>query len=108
MKMRSEKMLICLVDVVIHSSSRQRIGLLKSCDKEFIQFIGQVALNILEQVVPLSSHYKAKLRRHADVIRAIGSARITHTRRQKLCASNDKLVVDILKSGYEYIVALLQ
>jgi hypothetical protein len=101
-------MLLCLVDIVIYSSTKQRIAVLKSCDKEFIQFIGQVALNILQSVVPLSKHYKTKLKRQADVIRALGSKRITHVKRRKLCLSNDNLVVEILKAGYKYIRALLE
>ena len=55
-------------------------------------------LNLLEEVLPLSKHFKSKLLPHAEFIRSLGSKRIKAENRRRLCVSNSELVVLMLKA----------
>lgn len=87
-----------VVEFLLSADSTLQKSLLKAVHDDFITFLGEMALNILEGVIPLSKHFKRKLQPHAAFIRNLGSKRLKATSRRRLCVTKSELIVSILKA----------
>ena len=92
------KDILRLIEFLITADSSMQSSILKTVSEEFIQFIGETALNILEEVLPLSKHFKNKLLPHAEFIRSLGSKKIKAENRRRLCIRDSEVVVLIFKA----------
>jgi len=89
------------VEFLIGAENEVQRIILKTAGDEFIIFLGEIALNILEEVIPLSKYFKKKLRSHAQFIRDLGAkkkVKIEHRRR--LCVRNSSTIVLMLKAAH--------
>lgn len=86
------KELLCIVQLLVSGDEKLSKTLLKGCSDDVITFIGETALNLLNQVIPLSTHFKSKLQDHAWFIRSIGSKRVKVNARRKLCVKHSEIV----------------
>ena len=92
-----------LVNVVIDSNSISRKAIIRASSEAFIKFIGDIALNILNEVIHLSVHFLNKLDEHFSAIRKIGAQRVKARTRRKLCVKNYNAVALLLKASYNYL-----
>jgi len=93
------KELFCIIHLLTFADDKMRKALLRSCNDDMIKLIGETALNLLHEVIPLSPHFKSKLLDHAQVIRAIGSKRVKGPRRRQLCIRHSNIVGLLLKAA---------
>lgn len=91
------------IDLFLHAEQGVQKSILRAADPDFIQYVGEVALNILEGVVPLSPYFKRKLKPHAQVIRSLGSSRVKQVTRRKLCVKHTALVARMLTAALPYL-----
>jgi hypothetical protein len=73
-------------------------GIIKSSPDTFIQFIGEIALNVLSGNVSISKHHKSKLAKSADIIRLLASGKVEVSRRRTLIMKNTKVVLSLINS----------
>jgi len=93
------KELFCIIHLLTFADDKIRKALLKSCDDDMIKLIGETALNLLHEVIPLTPHFKSKLLDHAHVIRSIGSKRVKGSGRRQLCIRHSKIVALLLRAA---------
>lgn len=93
---------INLITTIIESHDSVVKAILKSVDKKFITFLGELALNILKKVITISSYYITKLKKYTSIVRLIGSTKINPEKRRKLCVQHSKAVVILLKASKQY------
>lgn len=91
------KDILQLAEFLMWAEPAIQVSVLKSANDEFIQFIGETALNILEEVIPLSKHFKSKLQPHAEVIRSLGT-------RRRLCVKQSELVALMLRAAHSELL----
>jgi hypothetical protein len=79
-------------------------AILKECDDSFIQFIGEVALNVLYANVSISNHYKRKLKDSAGFIRSLASKSVKSDTRRRLILKQWKTVVILVKAIKKHLI----
>lgn len=73
-------------------------GILESAEDNFIQLLGEIALNILSETIELSNYFKTKLQKIAWFIRLIGSEKVKPKARRKLCIKYINFLILMLKA----------
>lgn len=94
-----------LVKLILQADSDVQKSILRTVKDGFIEFLGEIALNILGGVLPLSFHFKNKLQPHAWFIREIGSKRVKHKTRRKLCIKNLQILNLMLKAVTSHLTS---
>jgi cystathionine beta-lyase family protein involved in aluminum resistance len=79
-------------------------AILKECDDSFIQFIGEVALNVINGNVSISKHYKSKLKKHAHFIRSLASKSVKSDTRRRIILKQIETVVTLVKAIKEHLI----
>lgn len=72
-------------------------NIFKSVDKNFIHFLGEIALNILVENIIISDKEAKRLAPFVSLIRKIGSKSINSKNRRNLCIANPTGVCLMLK-----------
>lgn len=93
---------INLINTIIESDDSVVKAILKSTGKEFITFIGELALNILKKVISISNYFISKLKKYSNNVRLIGSSKISTVKRRKICVQSSKVVAILLKASRQY------
>ena len=96
----SQKNNIKIIDLFLQVDLKLQQSILKGASDNFIDFLGEIALNVLKGVLPLSSYYKKKLNDHAPFIRDIASAGVKRDKRRKLCVKYTSILTLLLKAVY--------
>lgn len=89
-----------VVNIILDSNIQIRRANVRAASEEFIKFIGDVALNVLKEVIQLSGYYLNKLDEHFEVIRKIGSKKVKSKARKRLCIKHTNVVFLLLKAVY--------
>jgi hypothetical protein len=79
-------------------------AILKKCDDSFIHFIGEVALNVLQGSVPISSYYKRKLKKSADFIRSLASKSVKSDTRRRIILKQIATVLILVKAIKKHLI----
>ena len=98
--MRISEKNIALVRYLATITSKERIvgkNIFKSVDKNFIHFLGEIALNILVESIIISDSEAKRLAPFVTLIRKIGSKSINSKNRRNLCIANPRGVCLMLK-----------
>lgn len=97
---------------VLADSSRDtrnvRKAMLLNADAKFINLLGEIALNTLKGILPISRHYKKKLVNHSDIIRKIGSNLTKPNQRKKLITTNPDTVALMLKAVFTHLIPVIR
>lgn len=101
--MTRSKKNIDLAEFLIEADPEVCKSVLKTANSNFIKFVGEVAVNILLENIKVTDHFLNKLRHYSKVIRDLGSKRIKHKRRQKLCVENHRVVQLMLKASISHL-----
>ena len=104
--MRSKE-LLCVLQVLSAADVKMQKAILNACNDEVITFIGEIVLNLLNETIPLSPHFKSKLRDHASFIRSIGSKRVKVQGRRRLCVKHSDIVGSLLRAVSSELEELL-
>lgn len=72
------------LSVLGRCSSRERSAIIKHANKDLLLAISEVALNIAQQNIPLSSSQLSALRRHKQLLQLIASKKVSHLKKRKL------------------------
>ena len=92
------KKIISQLNFFIQANSSVQKSILRAADDSFIQFLGEIALNILEETIELSKYFKTKLRDDAWFIRKLGSAKVKASARRKLCLKHLNLLLVMINA----------
>lgn len=91
-----------LISTIIKSNDKVVKTILKTCDKSFINFIGELSLNILKEVIILTKYYIKRLKTFSKIIRLIGSNKVKIEKRRRLCVKYNNVIILLLKACQKY------
>lgn len=97
MSQRIKKNIIYL-QLLLNTHRSQQKALLNSISVDQFSSISEIALNILEGVVPISSTQKKALSRHKKFIRLIGQEKGSYSRKKSLLLKNVTALTVLLKT----------
>lgn len=86
------------VQLLSTADKKLQQAILKAGHDDLIKFIGEIALNLLQEVIPLTPYFKSKLTDYAWFIRLLGSKRIKARKRRQLCVRHSHLVGLLLRA----------
>lgn len=92
------------IELVLHAEKDVQKSILRAADADFIQFLGEIALNMLDEVIPLSPYFRRKLKQQASIIRSLGSRRVKQNTRRRLCVKHSDLIATMLKAAMPYLL----
>lgn len=95
---RTIKQNISYLRLLPNTRRSQRKALVKTVTLEQLRAIGEIALNILHGVIPLSSSQKKGLSRYRSVIRLIGQKNVSRRRKKVALLKNTKALELLLKA----------
>jgi hypothetical protein len=77
--------------------------IVKYCDDQFIQFLGEIALNVLQGTVEISSYYLTTLTNSAPVIRYLASSKVTVKKRRSRAVKEIVIVCTLVQAVKEIL-----
>lgn len=89
---------ISFLQLLLNTHKSQKKALLDTISTEQLKTIGEIALNILHGVLPLSANQKKALSRYRNAIRLIGQKGASQRRKKSTLVKNIKVVELLLKS----------
>ena len=92
------KVLVESDDVILNKA------ILKSVHDNFIELLGDIALNILEEVIELSPYYLGRLRPHEDTLSLLSSSRVKGRRRRMICYKECDVITLMLRAVQDDLV----
>ena len=92
-----------LVKVITTSDDKAVKAIIKTSPEQFIKFIGDISINILYEIIPLTVYYLDKLDKHSNIVRKIGSRRLRSRKIRILCTKYSQIVTVLLKASYDYL-----
>ena len=98
-------LLYLLMQKLPSAQARDILGMLTA---EQINAIGEVAVNILYSMLPLTIPYKGKLKRHAPKLEYIGDSRISLKKRRSFLQANHQVVSLLLNAAKPMLKGLME
>lgn len=89
---------ITFLKLLLSTHRSQKKALLNTISSEQLKAIGEIALNILHGVIPLTAYQKKVLSRYKDAIRLIGHKSKSQKRKKTALVKNIKGLEALLKS----------
>ena len=89
---------ITFLQLLLSTHRPQKKALLNTISTDQVKAIGEIALNILHGVIPLTAKQKKLLSRYKDTIRVIGHKKKSQRRKKTVLVKNIKALELLLKS----------
>ena len=88
-------------------SHKQLKAVLQTLTNDQVKALGEVALNTLYSILPLSTSQKAALKKYSSKIDFISDKRNSVSKRKEVIATNPKLIEQLLKAVKPALSSLL-
>ncbi|KAJ8665471.1 hypothetical protein QAD02_007133 [Eretmocerus hayati] len=102
---------VALLNALCHASSRQRLALLKTADRDLIRCICECVLNVLRGVVTLDNSQAKRLRKYKNILRELirePNAKVASTwtsKRKKIVQSGGAFLPVLLSSVLSTLIS---
>lgn len=96
-----------LLKLVSRSPPRLRKAILGAAPIDLIKAIGEIALNALKGVIPLSPRQKTVLRRKRSVVKSLSSSKTSLTKKKKLVRQQGGFIGSLLGIALPLITSFL-
>ena len=95
------------LDMAVFLASCQELqvckNIIKSADKSFINFIGELALNLLQGNIDCQKKYLESLAKRKSIIRQLASKRSSSKIRRSICIKYPSLILLLLRATKIYL-----
>jgi hypothetical protein len=95
------------LQVLGHEGPKLRKAIISSCDKELLNAISEITLNVLSGTVKLSNFSKRKLRKHKTALRRLADKRVTTTTNRRYIVQHGGFLIPLLSAVLPTVAILL-
>lgn len=97
------------LDLAVFLASCQELqvckNIIKSADKSFIKFVGELALNLLQGNIDYQKKYLESLSKRKSIIRQLASKRSSSKIRRSICVKYPSVILMLLRATKNYLKA---
>jgi hypothetical protein len=105
--MRSIRSNYRALQILGKAGQKIRKGIINSCDKELLNAISEIVLNVLNGTVNLSNCSKRKLRKHKTALRRLVVKRVTTSAKRRYIVQRGGFLLPLLGAVLPTIASLL-
>ena len=98
-----------LVEFLLYAKSPSQLqAALSTLSEEQLKALGEIALNVLYGVIPITRHHKNQLSSYSNKLDIIGNSSVSAKKRKSLITKNPAAILSLLTAARPVLKTLLQ